>query len=341
MNTRDTRTIATDERTAGAPLEHLPLGSGPDDHSSSGQESFGQESFGQGSSGWRSPGRETRPAPRGGHGLLGQLSIVAAWGVVAVLAGIGWSLLTHRGDWMAVAGEEIPVEVRTIAFDHESNAPVVVLQSTDQGKALPIWVGTFEAQAIAMEMEGIAGPRPLTHDLMKSLVEQLHGELERVVIEELREHTYYATIYLRAGGDEVRVDSRPSDAIALALRFRRPILVNGTLLTGEQAVPLPVEAASDAVTQMWGLTLQDVTEPLADLLALDGKRGVLVSDVSATAAVEGVRRGDVITALNGSEVRSVADLKSRVASLTTTDAIRLGVGRGGVPIEVQVATTEP
>ncbi len=274
--------------------------------------------------------------------LVVQIGIVAFWGVVAIVSGVAWSLLFARVDRSAaVAAEEVEVEVRTIAFDQSSNSPVVLLHSTDRGKALPIWVGAFEAQAIAMEIEGVSGPRPLTHDLMKTLVEQLHGDLERVVIEDLREHTYYATIYLRSGGAEVRVDSRPSDAIALALRFERPIFVSGTLLSGDAAVPVPGEKLAAVVTHLWGLTLQDVTETLAEFFAAGDARGVLVSDVTPEAEARGVRRGDVIRAVNGTAVGSLADLQAQAETLAGGRSVRLGVGRDGVPIDVLLVMVAP
>ena len=160
---------------------------------------------------------------------------------------------------MVVAGE-VEMEVKTVAFDQASRSPVVILANEAQSKALPIWVGAFEAQAIAMEMEGMSGPRPLTHDLMKKIVEGLDAELDRVVIDDLRGHTYYATIHLWAEGDPIRIDSRPSDAIALALRFGKPIFVNGTLLTGEGAVDIRAGRLPSDVGHLWGLTLQDVTK---------------------------------------------------------------------------------
>jgi hypothetical protein len=274
--------------------------------------------------------------------LLGQIGIVVGSGILAILAGVVWALVFARVEWSAAsAADEVEVEVRTVAFDRGSNSPVVLLHSADRGKTLPIWVGTFEAQAIAMEIEGVSGPRPLTHDLMKTLVERLHGELERVVIEDLREHTYYATIYLRSGGAEVRIDSRPSDAIALALRFERPIFVNGTLLTGDAAVALPAEAPAVGVTRLWGLTLQEVTESLAEFFAAGDTRGVLVSDVSDEAEGSGVRRGDVITAVNGVSVSCLADLQATAAELPGNGSVRLGVGRAGVPIDVLLVTVAP
>jgi bifunctional DNase/RNase len=239
----------------------------------------------------------------------------------------------------AVAGtEEIEVEVLNVAFDHASNSPVVVLQDKGKRKALPIWVGPSEAQAIAMEMQGMSAPRPLTHDLMKTIVESLGGEVDRVVIEELRGSTYYAGIHLAARGDRVRIDSRPSDAIALALRCGKPIFVNATLLSHEGAVDL-VGAAAPA-SHLWGLTLQDVTEGLAEVFSLAAADGVLVSDVAGGAAAV-VERGDVITNVNGDAVRGLAELRARAAALATGAPIRLGLTRRGAQMQVSFTPSEP
>ncbi|MFQ5836179.1 MAG: bifunctional nuclease family protein, partial [bacterium] len=97
-------------------------------------------------------------------------------------------------------------------------------------KTLPIWIGLFEAQAIALALENVRPPRPLTHDLAKSLIEKLEGRVDRVVISDLRHNTFYARILMRRNGEPLQVDSRPSDAIALALRLKVPIFIEETVL---------------------------------------------------------------------------------------------------------------
>lgn len=263
--------------------------------------------------------------------LMGALCIAA-----------GGALLLPGGWWNTAAEpEEVEVQVRTVAFDRNSNTPVVVLQSDTRRRALPIWVGTFEAQAIAMEIEGVSGPRPLTHDLMKTIVEQLHAELDRIVIDELRGQTYYATIHLKADGSPVRIDSRPSDAIALALRFDRPIFVQGNLLTGEAGVSLALEEPAVDVVRLWGLTLQEVDDALAEVFALGEGRGILVSDVAPGAAADVVRRGDIITEMNGDPVATLADLVASVGRLEGDLAIRLGLGREGSRLQVHFQADTP
>ena len=237
------------------------------------------------------------------------------------------------------AADEVVMQVRSVTIDRTSDSPVVVLHNEEQGKALPIWIGHFEAQAIAMEMEGISGPRPLTHDLMKKIVEGLEGEVERVVIDELRDQTYYASIHLLSRGNQLRIDSRPSDAIALALRFRKPILVNATLLLGEAAVELGTDGQGKGrVGRLWGLTLQDVTAELAGFFELGEGQGILVSDVAPDAVARALRRGDIITNVNGQAVRTLAEIEARAQQIENGASVELGLRRKGAEVRVSFAS---
>ncbi len=119
----------------------------------------------------------------------------------------------------------IPVQVKEIAFDL-SLSPVVLLVDQAKERVLPIWVGPFEAQAIAMAIQGVLAPRPMTHDLMKSVCEHLGASVRRVIINDIRDGTYYAEVHLQTMSGEVIVDSRPSDAIALALRTGAKLFIS-------------------------------------------------------------------------------------------------------------------
>jgi len=120
---------------------------------------------------------------------------------------------------------EREVKVRGLILDPGSNSPIVLLKEVSSDAMLPIWIGVYEANAIAMEIEKAAAQRPLTHDLLRNVVTQLGATVERVIITDLIESTFYATIVLDVGGRKVFIDSRPSDAIALALRTDSPIYV--------------------------------------------------------------------------------------------------------------------
>jgi len=120
---------------------------------------------------------------------------------------------------------DIEVRIRGLMVDPATNMPIVVLKDPASDAVMPIWVGIPEANAIALELEKLSAPRPMTHDLTRNLVHHLNAELERVVITEIREDTFFAVLWLKQSGEPIMVDSRPSDAIALALRFDCPIYV--------------------------------------------------------------------------------------------------------------------
>ena len=120
----------------------------------------------------------------------------------------------------------VEMKVRGLALDPVSNMPIIILRDEEDKRSLPIWVGVFEANAIALELEKIASPRPMTHDLIKNIVEAIDAQVVKVVVTDLRENTFFAVLHLRLGSAEYTVDSRPSDAIALALRVAAPIYVD-------------------------------------------------------------------------------------------------------------------
>jgi bifunctional DNase/RNase len=142
----------------------------------------------------------------------------------------------------------VRVRVAHLGLDRTTNTPVVILQEDEGTRTLPIWIGASEANAIALELQGVKPERPLTHDLMKLLVAGLGGELRRVVIASLRENTYLAQLLIYRGGDVFEVDARPSDSIALALRMHAPIFLNEELLERGEASAAPPEPSSDPDT---------------------------------------------------------------------------------------------
>ncbi|MDR3751724.1 MAG: bifunctional nuclease family protein [Terracidiphilus sp.] len=121
---------------------------------------------------------------------------------------------------------DIEVRIRGLMMDPATNMPIVVLKDVASEMVMPIWVGIFEANAIAIEIEKVAAPRPMTHDLARNLIRHLNARLERVVITELKDDTFLAVLWLRQGDEPLMIDARPSDAIALALRSDCPIYVS-------------------------------------------------------------------------------------------------------------------
>lgn len=120
---------------------------------------------------------------------------------------------------------DIEVRIRGLMMDPATNMPIVVLKDIGSDTVMPIWVGIFEANAIAIEIEKVAAPRPMTHDLTRNLIRDLNARLERVVITELKDDTFLAVLWLKQGQETLTIDARPSDAIALALRADCPIYV--------------------------------------------------------------------------------------------------------------------
>lgn len=127
--------------------------------------------------------------------------------------------------------KEIEFKIKGLMMDPLTNSPIVVLQDTSSDTLLPIWVGIFEANAIALQIEKVDTPRPMTHDLIKQMLNHLDAQVTKIVVTELRDNTFYAMIFLDVAGKTVTVDSRPSDAIALALRTDSPIFVTDDVIT--------------------------------------------------------------------------------------------------------------
>ncbi len=119
----------------------------------------------------------------------------------------------------------LEMKVKGLTLDPLTNMPIVILKDLEEKKVLPIWVGIFEANAIALEMEQVSTPRPMTHDLIKNIIEGFKAQVSRVVVNELKDNTFYAVITINLNTTEVLIDSRPSDAIAVALRVNAPIFV--------------------------------------------------------------------------------------------------------------------
>jgi uncharacterized protein len=145
----------------------------------------------------------------------------------------------------------IKMNVKALIVDPIANVPVVILRDADEKNFLPIWVGVFEANAIALQMEGVTTPRPMTHDLLRNVIRQIEGDVTRVVINNLEENTFYAQIHIRLAGRDHTIDSRPSDAIALALRTQAPLFVEESVLEKSRAGDDSAEAQSAERLRKW------------------------------------------------------------------------------------------
>ncbi|MEW5976147.1 MAG: bifunctional nuclease domain-containing protein [Acidobacteriota bacterium] len=224
------------------------------------------------------------------------------------------------------------VEVRNVGFDHRTSSPVVILQDSAKTRALPVWIGASEAQAILMVMDGVIPPRPLTHDLLKSILQDTGVAFERVVITDLRNGVYYARIFLSSSGRPVSVDSRPSDAIALALRFKKPIFVTKALMEGDGAIDLKVPGSQESSETVRGITVQNLTETLAHYFGLADTQGVLVSGAGKTA----LQRGDIVLEVRRKPVRNVSDFKT-LTQAESGRSLELTVRRDNKKIHVELS----
>jgi bifunctional DNase/RNase len=152
---------------------------------------------------------------------------------------------------------EVEMKIRGLMMDPVTNMPIVVLKDIGGSTILPIWVGIYEANAIALEIEKVSTPRPMTHDLIKTLLLGLGTGIRKVVVSELKDDTFYAVIWLDRDGDLISVDSRPSDALALALRLDCPIYVDESVLKTSQRS----NAASDKINnEEWRRWLESLND---------------------------------------------------------------------------------
>lgn len=158
---------------------------------------------------------------------------------------------------------EKEVKVRGLLVDPTTNTPIVLLKDIESEAMLPIWVGPFEANSIATEIEKVAPPRPMTHDLLRNVIVQLGGQVQRVIVTDLRENTFISVIEILVNGQNTFIDARPSDAIALALRVDCPIFIREEILESskvadELATPDPDDEPEEEVE--WPEELEDISD---------------------------------------------------------------------------------
>jgi bifunctional DNase/RNase len=155
------------------------------------------------------------------------------------------------------APEEVEMQIRGLMMDPVTNMPIVILKDIGSEIVLPIWVGIFEANAIALELEKTATPRPMTHDLIQNITRGLNAQVQKVVVSELRDDTFFAIIWMDHAGETVAMDARPSDAIALALRWDCPIFVNRKVLEQSKQTASGAQAVNADEMRRWLENLND------------------------------------------------------------------------------------
>ena len=146
---------------------------------------------------------------------------------------------------------QIEMTIKGLMVDPITNMPIVILRDKDGQRVLPIWVGVFEANAIALQIENVTPQRPMTHDLLNNVIHDLKADIKKVVVSDLKENTFYALIHLSIAGETMVIDARPSDAIALALRARAPIYVEDAVIDNAKTVDLAPEKGDSERLQKW------------------------------------------------------------------------------------------
>jgi len=228
----------------------------------------------------------------------------------------------------------VEMEVKGVRLDAIGNSPVVLLADKEGKKALPIWVGLLEANAIDKELRNNTSPRPMTHDLLYSILAQAHVKVKEVKIVDLRNNTYYATLFLTINKGVVEVDARPSDAIVIALKSKTPILVSAKILD-EQGIAL---AQKSALSEPFGIRIQELTPALASHFNFKSPKGVLVAEVLPGSVSEssGIKAGDIITKVNSKEVGSVEEFQEIFDSVKAGDSVRVWLFRDDQSKEVNL-----
>ncbi|MBA3639002.1 MAG: bifunctional nuclease family protein [Acidobacteriota bacterium] len=146
---------------------------------------------------------------------------------------------------------QIEMTIKGLMVDPITNMPIVILRDKDGHKVLPIWVGVFEANAIALQIENVTPQRPMTHDLLNNVIHDLKADIKKIVVSDLKDNTFYALIHLSIAGETMVIDARPSDAIALALRARSPIYVEDSVIDNAKTVDLAPEKGDSERLQKW------------------------------------------------------------------------------------------
>lgn len=256
-------------------------------------------------------------------------------GLISILtAGIGFVSWHSLGK--AKSSLFVEMEVKGVRLDATSQNSVVLLSDKEEKKVLPIWIGLLEAHAIDREMNRTAPARPMTHDLLHSILGRVNASVKEVKIVELKEHTYYATLFLSTSGGVIEIDARPSDALILALKAKAPVFV-ATKILEEQGISL---AKKEGFTETYGLRVQALTPSLASHFNFKGQGGVLVAEVLSGSVSEtsGIKTGDIITKVNARELRSVQEFHEVLEATKGEKSIRVSVFRDERLIDVNLLT---
>jgi bifunctional DNase/RNase len=251
--------------------------------------------------------------------------------------GFAAALLISLG-LVAISKETSPsfveMEVKGVRLDAIGNSPVVVLADKEGKRALPIWVGLLEANAIDKELRNETSPRPMTHDLLYSILAQTHAKTKEVRIVALKDNTYYAILFLKWNKGVIEVDARPSDAIVIALKSKAPIFVSAKILD-EQGIAL---TSKDVFGERFGIRVQELTPALASSFNFKEKKGVLVAEVLPGSISEssGMKAGDIIIKVNSKEVGTVQQFEEMFDAAKPGESLKIVLFRDGNLREVNL-----
>ena len=224
----------------------------------------------------------------------------------------------------------VPVDVATVGVDLQMGSPIALLHDEDWDDVLPIFIGEAEAEAIAMVLQGFQPPRPMTHDLLASVVGELDGNLEEVIVHSLAEGTYHGMLRVQVDGDVRNVDSRPSDALALAVRTGAAIRVNPDFLEDPEEVDFVASTGEENIVRTHGVTVGRLTDELvAELDLPEDQEGVAVLSVTDEVEARGLQRGDVIVDVNGSVPAEPEDFLETVVRDSPEDGAQVVYYRDG------------
>ena len=228
----------------------------------------------------------------------------------------------------------VEVEVKGVSMDTVAQAPVAILVDKEGKKAFPIWIGTQEAVAMEKELNNSTSPRPMTHDLLHSILSKMQVKVKEVRVVELKNNTYYASLFLASAKEVFEVDARPSDSIILALKSKAPIYVS-TQLFEKQGVALN---GKNAFGERNGIRVQELTPALASQFNFKGRKGVLVAEVVPGSASEasGIKAGDIITRVNSKDVGDVREFEEAFDTVKKKGAVGLSVFRDGRSLEINL-----
>jgi bifunctional DNase/RNase len=205
----------------------------------------------------------------------------------------------------------LQVKVHQLGIDPTSMQPVVFLTDSREERALPIWIGPFEANAMQAAIQGTKSPRPLTHDLLENMIRKTNGKVQRIIVTHSKDGIYYATLGLEKDGKEVEMDARPSDAIVMALKFNAPIYVSKKLFR-EMAIPL---GEQKPIEERYGLSIQELTPLLAESFSYKSTKGILVTEVrpGSLAEKDGLQRGDIFAEMGRESIMDILSFKAAMA----------------------------